>query len=886
MLFVNGSVPCSDTTSDSSVTPFCHVGPAVGRVAPGQTVQIAAGVYAEPPVDVAVQGTAAAPVVITAAPGAHVQIGDESQFAKTGVVFDHASYVTLNGVSVYGSNSDSAIAVDSSSHVGLTGVVADVGLRAAVHVNASDSTLVARSWLSDQSGPSTDNGIVVDGGSTATTITADASAAALRAVWIDGATGTVVTGTTSQYACVAGIEVDQGSTGTVAENNIVSNDDAVVAGTDSVAACGTATPDPNHGDIAVAADSLAGSHFDFNLLDSSLSPGSTTYRWGAQTFTTAADFHTSTGQGARDIVAPAGLSTYDVPLEGSAAVDSADSDAGGEQSTDLAGHPRVADPTLKQTGGGARDYDDRGAFELQDPFAASLTWTPAGTFTAAITAATTGWHPATSYTFDFGNGDVVTQSSPTISRAFPIKPQPGNQQFQVKVTATEAGTGTAASSSEVVGFLYAPPVVHLVTSAPLAADMKSYTLTADASSSVVGTEPIKSYTFHVIRTDTPSRPFDMTVTQASPVYTLPDALEGLYSVTVTATDALGVAGTTQEPQSVLQDVGVRPVGAVTVQRVAGADRYLTAVAVSQQIWANASTGSADSTGRKTANAVVLATGGGFADAVAGVPLAAKTSGPLLLTAPSSLTPETAAEITRVLPAHQNKTVYVLGGTNAISEPVAAKIRALGYTVVRFGDTDRFATALDIAEQEFPNAGHVFVATGRTFPDALAAGPLAATQNAPILLSDGPELDAATASYLRRQAASAPAGSASVTAVGGDADRALTTVDGGALPHEGLVGSDRYATAAAVAAAFPQQVHTTHVGIATGEQFADALTGGAMMAALGQPLLLTTSSNLSSVDYTALYGWMELRTVSVFGGPIAVSDGTVSQIINQVRGSAG
>ncbi|WP_194924734.1 cell wall-binding repeat-containing protein [Catenulispora pinisilvae] len=596
---------------------------------------------------------------------------------------------------------------------------------------------------------------------------------------------------------------------------------------------------------------------------------------------------TNTGQGARDIVAPAGLSTYDVPLEGSAAVDSADSDANGEQSTDLAGHPDVTDPTLKQTGSGARDYDDRGAFEFQDPFAASLTWTQTGTFTATITAATTGWPPATSYTFDFGNGDVVTQPSPTITHTFAIKPQPGNQQFQVKVTATEAGTGTAASSSEVVGFWYEPPVVHLVTSAPLAADMKSYTLTADASSTVAGTEPIKSYTFHVIRTDTPSRPFGIAVTQASPVYTLPDALEGLYSVTVTATDALGVVtGTTQEPQSVLQDVGVRPVGAVTVQRVAGADRYLTAVAVSQQIWASASTGSADSTGRKTASAVVLATGGGFADAVAGVPLAAKTSGPLLLTAPSSLTPETAAEITRVLPAHQNKTVYVLGGTNAISEPVAAKIRALGYTVVRFGGTDRFATALDIAEQEFPNAGHVFVATGRTFPDALAAGPLAATQNAPILLSDGPELDAATASYLRRQAASAPAGSASVTAVGGDADRALTAVDGSALPHEGLMGSDRYATAAAVAAAFPQQVHTTHVGIATGEQFADALAGGAMMAALGQPLLLTTSSNLSSVDYTALYDWMELRTVSVFGGPIAVSDGTVSQIINQVRRSAG
>ena len=676
--------------------------------------------------------------------------------------------------------------------------------------------------------------------------------------------------------------MDNGSTGTAAENNIFANDDNI-GGSDSVTQCGTTTPDPNHGDIAVAADSHAGSHFDFNLRDSSLSPlTTTTYRWGAHTFTTAADFHASTGQGARDIVAPVQLSAYDVPMEGSPAIDSADSGALSEQKTDLAGHPRVVDPTLTQTGTGIRDYDDRGAFEFQDPFAATLTWTQTGTFAATLTAATTGWQPAASYTFDFGNGDVVTQTSPTINHTFPIKPQPGIQQFPVKVTATEAGTGTTSVSTSSVSFSYQAPVPHLVTSAPLAADGKSSTLTADASGTVAGTEPVTSYTFHVIRTDTPTRPFDVTVTQASPVYTLPEAPEGVYAITVIATDSLGVTATL--PQSVYQAVGPQPVGAVTVHRVSGPDRYATAVAVSQQTWADASSPAGG--GRKSANAVVLATGEGFADAVAGVPLAAKAGGPLLLTAPTSLTPETAAEITRVLPAHQNKTVYVLGGATAITEPVAAKIRALGYTVVRFGGTDRFATALDIAEQEFPGAGHVFVATGRTFPDALAAGPLAAAQNAPIVLSDGPVLDAAPASYVRRAAAPG-SGPAAVKAVGGDADRALKAVGGGAIPHVGLVGGDRYTTAAAVAAAFPQQDHITHVGIATGEQFADALTGGAMMATLGQPLLLTTSGSLSSPDYTSLYLWMtQLKAVSVFGGPAAVSENTVNQIAKQVRGSVG
>ncbi|NUR59198.1 MAG: cell wall-binding repeat-containing protein [Catenulispora sp.] len=54
------------------------------------------------------------------------------------------------------------------------------------------------------------------------------------------------------------------------------------------------------------------------------------------------------------------------------------------------------------------------------------------------------------------------------------------------------------------------------------------------------------------------------------------------------------------------------------------------------------------------------------------------------------------------------------------------------------------------------------------------------------------------------------------------------------------GADRYATARAVADKFPAP---KAVGVATGSGFADALTGGAAMAALGQPLLLTDPKSL-------------------------------------------
>ena len=92
-------------------------------------------------------------------------------------------------------------------------------------------------------------------------------------------------------------------------------------------------------------------------------------------------------------------------------------------------------------------------------------------------------------------------------------------------------------------------------------------------------------------------------------------------------------------------------GAVT--RVAGADRYATAVAISQASFPG------------TAASVYLATGANFPDALAGGVAAALAPGPLLLTLAACLPPNVAAEIIR-LGATQ---VFILGGTSVISAAV-------------------------------------------------------------------------------------------------------------------------------------------------------------------------------------------------------------------------
>ncbi|HYM52216.1 MAG TPA: cell wall-binding repeat-containing protein, partial [Candidatus Dormibacteraeota bacterium] len=95
-------------------------------------------------------------------------------------------------------------------------------------------------------------------------------------------------------------------------------------------------------------------------------------------------------------------------------------------------------------------------------------------------------------------------------------------------------------------------------------------------------------------------------------------------------------------------------------RLAGADRYATAAAVS-----------AASFGAGVPVAYV-ATGTNFPDALAAGPVAARAGGPILLTSPGSLSAATAAELRRVDPSG----VIIVGSSGAVSDAVRFEIRAL------------------------------------------------------------------------------------------------------------------------------------------------------------------------------------------------------------------
>lgn len=288
-----------------------------------------------------------------------------------------------------------------------------------------------------------------------------------------------------------------------------------------------------------------------------------------------------------------------------------------------------------------------------------------------------------------------------------------------------------------------------------------------------------------------------------------------------------------------------------VQRISGASRFETAIATSQDEFPLSG----------SAAAVVLTRADTYPDALAGVPLAAKVGGPLLLTSSNTLSAAVRAEIVRVLPAGGQ--VYILGGTSAVSAAVEATITGLGFVVHRLAGANRFATAVAVAGA-LGNPTTVLEATGLNFPDALAGGPAAIEDGAAILLTNGKVQAAETTAYLAAHTGG------SHFALGGPAAAA----DPSAVA---ISGDDRYQTAAQVAETF---FHTPDVaGIATGTNFPDALAAGPDLASKDAPLLLVPPAGVLPTGTTGqlLKYAQTLRSAVVFGGTASVADSVAAQV---------
>ncbi|HLS00801.1 MAG TPA: cell wall-binding repeat-containing protein, partial [Beutenbergiaceae bacterium] len=258
-----------------------------------------------------------------------------------------------------------------------------------------------------------------------------------------------------------------------------------------------------------------------------------------------------------------------------------------------------------------------------------------------------------------------------------------------------------------------------------------------------------------------------------------------------------------------------------------------------------------------ASAVVLARADEYPDALAGTTLAAEHDAPLLLTSSDQLLDNVADEIARVL--GDDGQVFLAGGTAALDETVEDAAGDLGYELARLGGQTRFETAGLIAE-ELGERSQVLVTTGLDFPDALTAGAAASANDGVVLLSAGEDAHDVVDDYL-------DGFDGEVTAVGGPATRAYPDA-------EAVMGATRDETAVAVAEAFFDE--PVAFGVARRDDYPDALSGGAHIAAYEGPLLLTYTEDVPAETAQ----WLTNTDAAggfVYGGTAAVSEDTFDEL---------
>ena len=308
-----------------------------------------------------------------------------------------------------------------------------------------------------------------------------------------------------------------------------------------------------------------------------------------------------------------------------------------------------------------------------------------------------------------------------------------------------------------------------------------------------------------------------------------------------------------------------PARSISSGRLSGADRFATAVQISQSMFDRA------------ANPVVYIANGYVPwDALSAGPAAADRGGALLLVEPNSIPPVVEAELDRLQPSG----IIIVGGTGVVSSAVQTALQAftvLPSDVRRLGGADRYATSRAIVVDSFGPTGldTILLATGNAFPDALSAGPGASISNGAVLLVDGAQtsLPMATQTLIRNldpETIYLIGGTGAVTDGIGDAAQIARP---GAIVRR-LAGDSRFETSVEIAVNFFGSADVAV--LANGFGFADALAAGPLATRVDGPLYLSESTCVPSVVIEDINGVLA-NVLLLVGGTSVLSSGVFDRV---------
>ncbi|MGM1028641.1 MAG: cell wall-binding repeat-containing protein [Actinomycetota bacterium] len=200
---------------------------------------------------------------------------------------------------------------------------------------------------------------------------------------------------------------------------------------------------------------------------------------------------------------------------------------------------------------------------------------------------------------------------------------------------------------------------------------------------------------------------------------------------------------------------------------------------------------------------------------------------------------------------------------------AAAPAAHAVSTTRIAGADRFETSIEVSRNS-PHGGVIYLASGLSFPDALAAGPVAAAEGAHLLLTRPDRVDASVVARMQELRPRL------VIIVGSEAtvQDAVRSQVAAALPDadvDRVGGRDRVETSLLLLDRLEGLVELSEAWVVSGHSFPDALVAASVAGATGGGIILDWHGG-GAADARA---WGERVATRVAGVPISIAGGTPS-----------
>ena len=297
-----------------------------------------------------------------------------------------------------------------------------------------------------------------------------------------------------------------------------------------------------------------------------------------------------------------------------------------------------------------------------------------------------------------------------------------------------------------------------------------------------------------------------------------------------------------------------------VKRIAGDDRYHTSLRVGREL-KKVMKG-------KDFNAVVVANGDNYADALSGAYLAKVKNAPLILVNENNM-----EQAKKFIYDHLNKRVkkwqaksqvYLLGGERVVPEAMREELEEY-FDIKRIAGSDRFETNLKILKEADVRSGDLLVCSGVGYADSLAAS----ASGKPIMLVDDKLSD-----EQKKLIKSLDRGNIKIIGGYKSVNSNIESACKSLAPTIRIYGEDRYKTSLAIAKHFFK--NSKSAVFAYGDNFPDGLCGGVLAEKMNAPLLLINENNYDSAKQYVKENTM--NKFVVLGGNRMIPNRTINYIV--------